>query len=312
MRDMQGAKRNRAILKPEVGGRLMTQPVRHTQRKGPRSAHAKLFGTGDLNRTMRCSVIVAHPSDEVVGAGCLISKLVDVTVLHVTDGAPADMQDAKAAGFNERSDYARARKEECLNALAIANVPEDRVVDLEIIDQHASSCLADLTKKITIFLQQSSADIVVTHAYEGGHPDHDATAFATHAALRLMRQNGFKPPVIFEMGLHPSEDFKAKVPDFLPGTERETTTLLLDERAKELKQRMFACFETQRESLEASAIGPEKFRQPIAYDFSAPPQDGKLHYEKFEWALSRDQWQSLACDALADLFPQRTAAHPLE
>jgi LmbE family N-acetylglucosaminyl deacetylase len=285
----------------------MTEPVRHTQRKTPRSAHAELFGTGDLNRTLRCSVIVAHPADEVVGAGCLISKLVDVTVLHVTDGAPPDMQDARAAGFKERAEYAKARREECLHALAIANVPEDHVVDLQITDQHASDALTDLTKKIAAFLQQSSADIVVTHAYEGGHPDHDATAFATHAALRLMEQNGFKPPVIFEMGLHPSEDFKAKVPDFLPGTERETTTLLLDEGARKLKQRMFACFETQRESLEVSPIGPEKFRQPIAYDFSAPPQGGKLHYERFDWAPSSDEWQSLACNALADLFPKRSS-----
>jgi len=86
-------------------------------------------------------VIVAHPADEVVGAGCLISKLVDVTVLHVTDGAPRDMQDATAAGFKDRSEYAQARKQECLCALAIANVPEDRVVDL-VPARSASSKLA--------------------------------------------------------------------------------------------------------------------------------------------------------------------------
>ena len=286
----------------------MTEAVRHTRRGIARSAHADLFGTGDLNRTLRCSVIVAHPADEVVGAGCLISKLVDVTVLHVTDGAPSDMHDAKAAGFDQRADYAKARREECLHALAIANVPGDRVVDLKITDQRAATCLPDLAKKIAAFLQQSSADIVVTHPYEGGHPDHDATAFATHAALKLMKRNGFKPPVIFEMGLHPSADFKAKVPDFLPGTERETTALVLDERARELKQRMFACFETQRASLEVSPIGPEKFRLPIAYDFTEPPQDGKLHYERFDWAPSRDEWQSLASRALADLFPQSSPA----
>src|SRR5437879_11290089 len=118
----------------------MTQPIKLTKRRKGRSAHAKLFGTGDLTRTMRCAVIVAHPADEVVGAGCLISKLVDVTVLHVTDGAPRNMQDARAAGFDDRSEYARARKEECLAALAIANVPQERVVDLEITDQRAAAC----------------------------------------------------------------------------------------------------------------------------------------------------------------------------
>lgn len=281
----------------------MTQPIRPTPRRKVRSAHARLFGTGDLTRTMHCSVIVAHPADEVVGAGCLISKLVDVTVLHITDGAPSDMQDAIAAGFNERDDYAQARRQECLAALAIANVPEDRVVEFALTDHCAANCLADLTKKITTFLQQSAADIVVTHPYEGGHPDHDATAFATHAALRLLKQNGFRPPVLFEMALHPSTDFKAKLLEFLPGTERETTALLLDERARELKQRMLACFATQRESLEVSPVGPEKFRQPSTYDFSAPPHAGKLHYENFDWAPRSEEWQSLASKALAELFP---------
>ena len=283
----------------------MTQPFQPTKRKRVGSAHARLFGTGDLTRRIRCSVIVAHPADEVVGAGCLISKLVDVTVLHVTDGAPRDTRDAKAAGFERLSDYARARRHECLAALAIAHVPEDRVVEFAVTDHCAAHCLASLTKQIATFLQQSEADIVVTHPYEGGHPDHDATAFATHAALRLMKQNGFSPPVLFEMALHPSRDFKAKVPEFLPGSERETTTLLLDKRAQELKQRMFACLETQRESLEVSPVGPEKFRQPSPYDFSAPPPGGKLLYENFDWAPRKDEWQLLAREALADLFPHQ-------
>jgi N-acetylglucosamine malate deacetylase 2 len=280
----------------------MTQPIQPTKRRKSRSAHARLFGSGDLTRTMHCAVIVAHPADEVVGAGCLISKLVDVTILHVTDGAPCE-KDAQAAGFKELAEYAEARKRECISALAIANVPEDRVVDLAVTDHCASNHLADLTKRITTFLQQSGAEIVVTHPYEGGHPDHDATAFATHAALRLMKENGFRPPTLFEMALHPSEDFKAKVPEFLPGPERETTTLLLDERATRLKRRMFACFETQRESLAVSPFGPEKFRQPAPYDFTTPPHGGKLHYENFEWAPRSGEWQTLASKALADLFP---------
>ncbi|MBC8031201.1 MAG: PIG-L family deacetylase [Pyrinomonadaceae bacterium] len=287
----------------------MTQPIKPGKRRTPRSPHAKLFGTGDLNPILKCSVIVAHPADEVVGAGCLISKLVDVTVLHITDGAPCDMQDAKAAGFKEREEYAAARKRECISALAMASVPEDRIIDFEVPNHCASNYLAELTKRITTFLQQSGADIVVTHPYEGGHPDHDATAFATHAALRLMKRNGFRPPALFEMALHPSTDSKAKVPEFLPGAERETTTLLLDERAMALKQRMFACFQSQRESLEVSPFGPEKFRQPVAYDFTTPPQEGKLHYESFDWAPRSDEWQSLARQALADLFPRNAAAH---
>ena len=106
------------------------------------------------------------------------------------------------------------------------------------------------------------------------------------------------------MALHPGEDGVAKIPEFLPGSEWNTTTLLLDERATELKKQMFACFQSQRQSLELSSLGPEKFRQPTTYDFTAPPQPGRLHYENFDWAPSRDEWQLLARNALADLFPQ--------
>jgi N-acetylglucosamine malate deacetylase 2 len=297
-----------AATREETKG-AMTRPFKPSERRSILSAHAQLFGTGDLNRGLRCSIIVAHPADEVVGAGCLISKLVDVTVLHVTDGAPPDMHDAEAAGFNQRSAYALARKQECLSALAIANVPKDRVVDFELVDHCASDCLTDLTKRITAFLQRSAADIVVTHPYEGAHPDHDATAFATHAALRLMEKKGLRPPVLFEMALRPSSDFKSKIPEFLSGADREMTTLLLDERSAELKQRMFSCFQTQRDCLESSPVGPERFRQPGVYDFTVPPQDGRLHYENFEWAPKSEEWQSLARKALADLFPAQAATH---
>ena len=98
----------------------MSEPLQPAVRKIRRSAHAQLFGTGALNP--RCSIIVAHPADEIVGAGCLISKLVDVSILHVTDGAPR-CDSPLPEDFSDWSDYARARKSECLSALAIANVP---------------------------------------------------------------------------------------------------------------------------------------------------------------------------------------------
>src|SRR5215204_6074028 len=118
----------------------MTQAIQPTQARKHLSAHAKLFGTGPLNRSLRCAVIVAHPADEIVGAGCLISRIGDVSVLHITDGAPSDLEDAHAAGFNRREDYAAARREECIAALSLANVPEERVVDLAVTDQRAAQC----------------------------------------------------------------------------------------------------------------------------------------------------------------------------
>ena len=87
------------------------------------------------------------------------------------------------------------------------------------------------------------------------------------------------------------------------------TTLLLDEHSRELKRRMYECLATQKESLQVSPFGPERFRKPSAYNFAAPPALGKLHYESFDWAPSCEDWQSLANRALNDLFPENSITH---
>jgi N-acetylglucosamine malate deacetylase 2 len=277
-------------------------------RRKRRLAHASLFGTGALLGHYRCSVIVAHPADEIIGAGGLISKLNDVTVIHLTNGAPSDPQIVYEAGFEVCADYVQARRRECISALAIANVPADRIIELDVGDHQAPHFLTDLTRRITTFFQQSVPDIVLTHPYEGGHPDHDAAAFATNAAVLLLKRHGFKPPMIFEMALHPGRDGERRVLDFLPSSGRETTTLMLDEEAQQLKRRMYECFATQ-EALKENSLGPERFRRPPPYDFTLPPQRGKLNYENFDEEFTRQEWQLLARKAWIDLFPEETVGH---
>src|SRR5437773_10917294 len=165
------------------------------------SAHSGLFGTSDSRSQPRCAVVVAHPNHEIVVAGALISKLSEVTVLHITDGAPHDWRELQNSSFKTAANYAQVRREECLAALKVAEVSQEHVLDLHISDQEASHDLVELAKKILRFLLQSSPDIVLTHPYEGGHPDHDATAFATHMAIDLMKQRGIKPPIVFEVAL---------------------------------------------------------------------------------------------------------------
>ncbi|HKO60104.1 MAG TPA: PIG-L family deacetylase [Pyrinomonadaceae bacterium] len=283
---------------------MTTQPLKHPRSLPSLSAHARLFGSRESNSHTHCTVIAAHPGDEIVGAACLISRLTEVNVVHVTDGA-RDLQVATSAGFEDLISYAAARKQECLEALSLASVSEDRVVDFSLPDTSASERLPDLTKRIAHHLQESGAEIVVTHPYEGGHPDHDATAFATHAALQLLKQHGCKPPTLFEMALHPGDDEISKVTEFLPGAEGETTTLVLDRHAIELKRRMLELLKSQQQSIQASPLGYERFRLPPQYDFSAPPQEGKLHYENFDWAPRSDEWLVRARKAMSDLFATR-------
>jgi LmbE family N-acetylglucosaminyl deacetylase len=269
-------------------------------RTSPRKVHspyAELFGARELNRRSRCLIVVAHPNDEIVGSGCLIAKLPNVRILHVSHGAFA-VQETQKAGF----DIATERKRECLAALALAKVPSDRVVEFDLPQLEAPYKMVELTRSLLTFLQKNSSRIVLTHAYEGGHPDHDAVAFATHSAVRLLSQYGLKPPVIFEMAIYPDKNGLLKMPEFLHNPAGESTTLMLDSDALELKKRMFDCFKTQQQTLAQSPLGPEKFRQAPVYDFTRPPHDGKLHYEKLNLGVTGEQWRELAREAEQVLF----------
>ena len=276
-------------------------------RRKVRSAHTDLFGTRELARHSRYAVIVAHPDDEVIGAGGLISRLQNVTVLHITDGVPGNGFAVKA-GFEKRSDYVNVLRNESRTALGLANVPADRIIELGIVHHQASQYLTDLTRKVASFLQQTACDVVLTHPFEGGHPDHDATAFATHAALRLLQRNGFKPPVVFEIALHPGVNGK-RVLDFLPSEGCEVTTLMLDKKARDLKRQMFDCFKTQAETLRENPLGPERFRKPPEYDFTSPPTGIKSTYEKANCGVNAAEWQLLVRQAWSELFPEDNREH---
>lgn len=271
-----------------------------------RSAHADLFGSRELARQSRCVVIVAHPDDEVVGAGGLISSLEDVTVLHVTDGVSRDGRVSNKLS-DEGSESACARGSR--DALALANVPPEHIVEFGLSTEQAPFELADLTRRIASFLMQTTPDIVLTNPYEGGDPDHDATAFATHAALRLMREKGFEAPSVFEIALYPTPDGNQRVLDFLPSEAAEITTLLLDKKARDLKRQMFDCFQKRPHLHRENSFGRERFRKPPRYNFAAPPNGGKLNYERVAPGVHGDEWQELVRKAWSELFPGEPKSH---
>jgi LmbE family N-acetylglucosaminyl deacetylase len=260
-------------------------------------------------RRSRCCVIAAHPNDEIVGGGCLISKLPNVVILHISNGCPRTLEEARELGFDSTAECAEARRNECLSALKLARVPHERVVDFGVNQLAVPLQLSQLSRRLLGFLQAAAPQIVLTHAYEGGHPDHDATAFAVHAATRLLEENGLKPPVVFEMALYPGQNDQSRIPEFLHHPSGEITTLMLDDNARDLKRRMFQCFPSQEHVLSESPLGPEKFRKAPNYDFTIAPHNGKLHYENFAWGLTGREWRAYAGEALEELFPRSRAHH---
>jgi N-acetylglucosamine malate deacetylase 2 len=245
-------------------------------------------------------IVAAHPDDETVGAGSLLPRLHRPIIVTVTDGAPRSPDDAERAGCATREEYAGLRRRELCAALEIAGIGEDQLRGAGIVDQEASLEMAYLTLKLVDLLRELRPSFLLTHPYEGGHPDHDATAFAVHAACARVPA----PPTVFEFTSyhaaepHRDDDASMETGRFL-GDAGETVTL--SEEARDRKARMIDCYSSQLHMLRNFPLDTERYREAPAYDFTQAPHPGKLLYETFGWDVSGERWRLLAEEALRTL-----------
>lgn len=245
-------------------------------------------------------IIAAHPDDEVIGAGGRFKYIKKASFVHVTDGAPKNLSDAYSCGFKTRKGYAQARKKELHSALGLVNIRPEQCIEVGLVDQEASFDLVSLSNTLAGIIKNSRPEIVLTLAYEGGHPDHDASAFGAHAACRLLELEGNVPPLLVEYTSYFSAGAKMAVSEFLPHNT-ESISVVLSEEERLLKRRMVECFSTQQKVLSAFPLEFEKFRPAPLYDFTMPPHAGMLFYENFEWGMTGDRWRSLSQEALHSL-----------
>lgn len=253
----------------------------------------QLAGTGPIHS--RLMIVVAHPDDETIAIGGQMPRVRDALLLHVTDGAPRDGEDARRHSFTAAADYAMARRQELAAALMAGEAAGMRLAALDIPDKQAFLDLAGLARRLIKLLAQECAAAVLTHAYEGGHPDHDAAAFAVHAACHCLGAE--YQPAIIEMPFYHACDGQMICGRFLGG-EAEERIVPLAERDLRRKQRMVDCFATQREMLRQFPLTPERFRLAPSYDFREPPHPGLLLYEMFGWGVSGTEWRRRASHAL--------------
>src|SRR5204862_3510785 len=147
--------------------------------------------------------------------GSLLSHFEQCQIVHVTDGAPLELRDAQSSGFNTRRDYAQARREEAAEALSLAGISKNQIIELGVIDQQSSYQLVSLALRLSSLLHEIKPEIVLTQPYEGGHPDHDSTAFVVHAARQLLISERSTAPQIFEMTSYYQQNEKTIYSDFL-------------------------------------------------------------------------------------------------
>jgi LmbE family N-acetylglucosaminyl deacetylase len=245
---------------------------------------------------IRLMVIAAHPDDETIGASLVLSRFPQTEVVYFTDGAPRDRKLWSPEARGSREDYAALRRREAENALAHAALRTNQITWLGAVDQEAIFRSAELIGKLADILEARQPDIVVTHPYEGGHPDHDTAALVAQMAIAGSQSTA----LLVEMTSYHSSAGACVTGEFLnPDANEIVCDLGAEDCAR--KRRMMDEHWSQRAVLKGFGIDRERFRPAPAYDFAKTPHEGRLWYECMEWPMTGAGWRLLASDAIREV-----------
>jgi N-acetylglucosamine malate deacetylase 2 len=243
-----------------------------------------------------CLIVAPHPDDETIGAGIWMARHRDIriTLLHITDGSPREPSDALAAGFASCKAYADERRRELDDAVSLIRIGPEQLRRFSYVDKESHLHIPELIERMTALIRELQPTAVLSPAYEGGHPDHDTTAFAVAVARRHITQSFCH----LEYRLYHAGPNGAMVTDeFLPQPMNHVEVCPHTRDEQQLKRRMLACFRTQQHILREFSVKNEQFRPAPSYDFARPPHDGMLMYEQWGWAISGKEWRDYAAEA---------------
>ena len=128
---------------------------------------------------MKYLVVVAHPDDEVLGAGATISKLIK----EGNEVAVATMANHAAARANISSTLASDEEE----AFRIMGVTKSYAADFPNIKMNTVAHL-ELVKFVESCIEDFGAEAIITHHPSDTNNDHVQTSYAVQAACRLFQR----------------------------------------------------------------------------------------------------------------------------
>ena len=239
----------------------------------------------------RTMIVAAHPDDEVLALGGHFST-VSPFIFHLTNGAPA-------SGAQHSVLYAE-RALEMERVLALVNLPSDSYFPGTVADQATVLSLPRLFNALLAAIKEVKPNILLTHPFEGGHPDHDAAALLGAMIAETTGLSLLEFPSYHNGNPHGNAS-AWKTGSFLNSSDSPVLRLALTAKQQIRKRQMLLEFTSQKNVLGRFSLDEEIFRYAPTYDFNSPPHAGTLLYESFDWNIDFPRWHRFAAHGVATI-----------
>ena len=210
-------------------------------------------------------VFVAHPDDESIASSFFLQRQRHSYVAFATSGGYTTPDRLHRVNLPSLSAYASKREEEALNALRLVPEPQGREF-FRLSDFRLHHNLGECFEMLSDAAQRHKPDFLLTHAFEGGHGDHDCCSFI---ASRIRRRLGVN---VWEMPTYHREGLRVVSQAFREGIDDTTVVATPSQSERDVKKAMLECHRTQTTldvfgELGIDVAAPELYRPQREHDY---------------------------------------------
>jgi LmbE family N-acetylglucosaminyl deacetylase len=256
----------------------------------------------------RILVLAPHPDDEVVGAAAAIGRALaagaGVYIFHLTTGVPerALLWPWQRSGHALRVAIRRAEAAAAAAALG---------AELAGFGDRPTRTLKDhlpaARREVEAAIERFGIETLWVPAYEGGHQDHDAA----HCLASTWRRE----LSVWEFAEYNYAGGVVNANAFLRPQANQIQVRLSPEEVRH-KGEVLGLYRSEQANLGYTGRERECFRRLVVADYSRPPHEGRLFYQRFQWVPFRhpriDFTRPEAVCRVLSAFLERPGALPLD